>query len=123
MCITGAFAGASLGSAAGQCSEKGINHSIDKEFQTDGGTFDDFNGGKFAAEVAFDGTMGALLGGTQAKVTNAATKRVCGEGMKKAGGGGVTRWAQKKVVKKVVAQPFKEVRKMGRKTVSECFDK
>lgn len=115
--MTGAAAGAAAGSAAGQCSEKGINHANDKEFQTNGGTFHDFHGGNFVAEMAFDGVLGGVSAGTTATAGKAASRKAVGESLKKAGGGGASRYIQKRAVEATVAKPVTAVAGKGLNTV------
>ena len=111
--FAGAAAGAAAGSAAGQCSEKGINHANDKEFQTNGGTFRDFNGGNFVVEMAFDGALGGVSAGTTCTAGKAAARKAVGESLKEAGGGGVKRYAQKRAVEAAIAKPVTAVSSKG----------
>lgn len=115
--MAGAAAGAAAASAAGQCSEKGINHSVDEKFQTSGGTFNDFSGGKFVAEMAFDGILGGVSAGTTATAGKAASRKAVGESLKEMGGGGVKRFAQKRAVEAAVAKPVTAVSSKGLNTV------
>ena len=77
----GAAAGAALGSAAEQCAEKGINHSIDKRYQTDAGTYNNFDGGEFVKEIVIDG----LGSGASSSVGKHASRAVVGESLKVGG--------------------------------------
>ena len=98
----GAAAGAGLGSAAGQCSEKGINHANDKEFQTNGGTYHDFDVGNFIGEIAIDSTLGGLGAGTTATVGKSAARKAVGDSLKnQAVTGGVKRYAAKRDMERV----------------------
>ena len=106
-----------MGSAAGQCSEKGINHSIEKEFQTNGGTFHDFSGGKFAAEMAFDGVLGGVSAGTTATAGKTVARKAVGDSLKEAGGGGIKRYAQKRVVEATIAKPVTAASSKGLNTI------
>ena len=104
------MAGAAAGNAAGQCAEKGMNHTNDKEFQTDGGTFHDFNAGNFVGEVALTGAMSVVGSGTS-QLGKAAARGVVGDSLKHAGGGGVKRYVAKRVVENAVKKPANKLAK------------
>ena len=106
-----------MGSAAGQCSEKGINHSNDKQFQTNGGTFHDFDGGKFVVEMAFDGALGGISAGTTATAGKTAARKAVGESLKEAGGGGAKRYFQKRAVEAAIAKPVTAASGKGLNTI------
>ena len=97
----GAAVGGALGSVAGQCAEKGINHAIDEEYQTDAGTYDDFDGVEFVKGVAIDGAFGGIGSGASSTVGKVASRAVVGESMK-VGGKVVTRNVGRYVVKRSV---------------------
>ncbi|KAL5020545.1 hypothetical protein ScPMuIL_003437, partial [Solemya velum] len=111
----GAVAGATLGSIGGQCSEKGINHANDKEFQTSAGTYHDFNVGSFVAEAAFDGVLGGVSSGTTAVIGKTASRQVVGESLKQAGGGGVKRALVKRTVESAISKPVTKCVDVGLK--------
>lgn len=114
----GAAAGAGLGSIAGQCSEKGINHANDEEFQTNGGTFNDFDAGNFIGETVIDATLGGITAGTTATVGKTAARNAVGESLKsQAVNGGIKRYATKRAVEQVVAKPVTKATEMGIKAV------
>ena len=117
------MAGAAAGSAAGQCSEKGINHANDKEFQTSGGTYRDFDAGKFALEMAFDGALGGIGAGTTEAVGKSAARKAVGGSLKEAGGGGVKRYATKRVVEAAVAKPVTKLASTGLHAVHDPREK
>ena len=98
----GAAAGAGLGSVAGQCSEKGINHANDKEFQTNGGTYHDFDAENFIGEIAINSALGGLSAGTTATVGKSAARKAVGDSLKnQAVTGGVKRYAAKRDMERV----------------------
>eukprot|EP00794_Sanderia_malayensis_P017396 gene17396-19138_t len=105
----GIAAGAGLGSMAGQCAEKGINHANDKEFQTSAGTFHDFHAGHFIGEAAFDVALAGIGANMPNVAGNAAARKVVGPSLKEVGGGGIQRNIVKNVVKKSIPNPATKV--------------
>lgn len=106
----GAMAGAALGNSAGQCAEKGINHAIDEEYQTDAGTFNDFNAGSFVQDLALDTAMGGIGVGATNAVGKQVSRAVVGKSLKesgKAAGKNVGRYVVKRGVEGAVSGEVK----------------
>eukprot|EP00092_Neocalanus_flemingeri_P065149 GFUD01079152.1.p1 GENE.GFUD01079152.1~~GFUD01079152.1.p1 ORF type:complete len:237 (-),score=76.63 GFUD01079152.1:32-742(-) len=79
--VAGAAAGAAIGSMGGQSAEYGINHAIQKEFQTEKGDFTDFKKRDFVGNVCIDTAVTAASAG----IWNASgAKEVVKEGSKEA---------------------------------------
>lgn len=115
----GAAAGAGLGNIAGQCAERGINHAIDEEFQTDAGTFDDFDVEEFGKDLVFDtalGGLGSATGGAIKTAGKEASRAVVGASLKE-GGKVVTKNAGRYVVKRGVEQAVKQGSKAAQKNM------
>ncbi|XP_065058093.1 uncharacterized protein LOC135685922 [Rhopilema esculentum] len=111
--VAGAFSGGVLGSAAGHCAERGINHANDYAFQTSVGTFKDFNAGSFMAEVCIDGTLSALSSGVSQTIAKQAARAAVGPSLKACGGGGAKRFVTKRCVEAAVRQPIMSIADKG----------
>ena len=105
--------GAAVGSSLGQLSEKGINHANDEKFQTEGGTFHQFEPENYVGEIILDGVLGGLAAGTTQTAGKFATRKAFGPSLKKLGGGGLKRYVGKRAVENVISKPVTVVAKNG----------
>ena len=63
--------------------------------------------------MAFDGALGGIGAGTTKAVGKAAARKAVGESLKEVGGGGVKRYATKRVVEATIAKPVTKLASTG----------
>lgn len=105
--VAGVAAGAAVGSMGGQSAEYGINHAIQREFQTEKGDFGDFRKRDFVGNVCIDTAVSAATAGiwnaTGAKdVAKEGSKVAAKKAVGKMGAQGASKIVVEKGVEKAV---------------------